>query len=54
MASDPAERLAVEAAQVRQPHAADGQHRFAVTAADLEAAVLALRTQKVKTVIDSR
>ena len=45
MASDPAERLAVEAAQVRQPHAADGQHRFAVTTTNFKTPVLALRTQ---------
>lgn len=45
MTSDPAERFAVESAQVGEPHAADGQHRLAVTTADLEPPVLALRTQ---------
>lgn len=45
MTSDPAECLAVEAAEVGEPHAADCQHRLAVTAADFKAAVLPLETQ---------
>lgn len=43
VASDPAEGLAVEAAQVRQPHAADGQNRLAVAPPHLKASVLTLQ-----------
>lgn len=46
VAPDPAERLAVEAAQVGQPHAADGQHRLAVATPHLKAAVLTLRKKR--------
>lgn len=49
VAPDPAERLAVEAAQVGQPHAADGQHRLAVATPHLKAAILTLGTQTKKT-----
>lgn len=42
MASDPAEGLAVEAAPVWQPHAADGQRGLPVPSSHLHAAVLTL------------
>lgn len=45
MAPDPAESFAVKPTQVAQPHAADGQHRLAVTTPDFEAPVLTLETQ---------
>lgn len=45
MTSDPALRLAVESTQVGEPHAADGQHGLAVTAADFKTPVLTLKTQ---------
>lgn len=45
MTPDPAERFAVEAAQVAEPHPADRQRRLAVAAAHLEASVLALETR---------
>lgn len=45
MTSDPAERLAVKSTQVGEPHAADGQHRLAVTPTNFKPPILALRTQ---------
>lgn len=45
MTSDPAERLTVKATQVGEPHAADCQHRLAVTTADFKTSILALKTQ---------
>lgn len=45
MAPDPAERLAVKPTQVAELHAADGQHRLAVTTTDFKTPVLTLKTQ---------
>lgn len=45
MPADPAEGLAVKPTQVAEPHAADGQHRLAVTPADFKTPVLTLKTQ---------
>lgn len=46
MASDPAEGFAVKSTQVAETHAADGQHRLAVTTADFEPPVLALKIKQ--------
>lgn len=45
MASYPALSLAVEAAEVAEPHPADGQYGFTVTAADLEPPVPTLENK---------
>ena len=46
MASDPAERFAVESTQVGELDATDGQHWLPVTTPDFEAPVLTLKRQK--------
>lgn len=47
VAADPAECLAVEAAQIGEPHAADGQHRLAVATPHFKSPIWTLgNTQK--------
>lgn len=46
MASNPAEGFTVKPTQVAETHTTDGQHRLAVTTADFEAPVLALKIKQ--------